>query len=113
MRWAKTSLRNSFFGWKANRPVAEPSDHLEMLRKAMLQVLEQGRDANNAALERKLLFASNIEELWYARPELMNAIAASQGESVARARLAQITQLFEDGTAGKPRARNRPIVPKA
>ena len=112
MRWAKTSLRNSFFGWKANRTLAEPSDHLEVVRKAMLTALDLGHDASNATLERKLLFATHIEELWYARPELMTAIAAARGESVARDSLTEITRLFEAGRAGKPQASKRPIIPK-
>lgn len=112
MRWAKTSLRNSFFGWKANRPQAEPSDNLELVRKAMLQALELGHHESNATLERKLLFAKSIEELWYARPELMTAIAAARGESVANDSLTEITHLFEAGRAGKPQANKRPIVPK-
>ena len=112
MRWAKTSLRNSFLGWKANKAVIDPSDRMEELRKAMLQVLEDGVAANNATLERKLLFARNIEELWYVRPELMNAIASGLGESAARARMVQITDMFEPGISGKPGIRTRSIFPR-
>ena len=95
MRWAKTSLRNSFFGWLANEPVAESNDDLEAIRKVMLQSLEQDSDGANAAIERKLLFAHDIDKLWYARPELMNALSASKGEAAARASLDHITRLFE------------------
>ena len=95
MRWAKTSLRNSFFGWKANEPVAESNDDLEALRTAMLRVLDQSIDGVNSAIERKLLFALDIDQLWYARPELMTAIAASKGEAVASTCLAEVTRLFE------------------
>ena len=102
MRWAKTSLRNSFFGWKANRPAADPSAQMEELRRAMLEMLDQGPDAGNATLERKLLFARDIEELWYTRPELMNAIAAHRGEVAARACLEKITRMFEQGGMRKP-----------
>ena len=112
MRWAKTSLRNSFLGWKASRPVVDPSQRMESLRSAMLHVLEDGMAGNNATLERKLLFARNSEELWYARPDLMNAIAATLGESVAQARLAQITELFDASRSGQSGARIRSIFPK-
>lgn len=95
MRWAKTSLRNSFFGWKANAPVVESNDDLEAIRKAMLQALEQTTDGVNSAIERKLLFAHDIDQLWYARPELMTAIAASKGEALAKTCLADITLVFE------------------
>lgn len=95
MRWAKTSLRNSFFGWKAHEPVMESNDDLEAIRKAMLLVLEQTTDGVNSAVERKLLFAQDIDQLWYARPELMTAVAASKGEALANSCLADITRLFE------------------
>ena len=101
MRWAKTSLRNSFFGWKANEPAVESFDDLEAIRKAMLQALEQTTDGVNSAIERKLLFAQDIDQLWYARPELMTAIAASKGESLANTCLADITRLFEARAPGR------------
>lgn len=103
MRWAKTSLRNSFFGWLAHQPAAEPSERLEDIRKAMLQLLEQGPDGRNSAVERKVLFAHDLDELWYARPDLMTAIAEARGESAAHACLADITRMFDTGTGGKLR----------
>ncbi len=103
MRWAKTSLRNSFFGWMGHQPAAEPSARLEEIRKAMLLVLEQSLDGKNSAVERKLLFAHDLDELWYARPDLMTAIAAARGESTARACLADITQMFDAGAGGRLR----------
>ena len=65
MRWAKTTLRNSFFGWMGHPAPAVPAERLDAVRKAMLDAL--GNDAGNkvhTALERKLLFAKDIGELW-------------------------------------------------
>ncbi len=107
MRWAKTSLRNSFFGWMAHQPEAEPSARLEDIRKAMLQLLEQSPDGRNSAVERKVLFAHDLDELWYVRPDLMTAIAAARGESVARTCLEDITRMFDSGTGGKLRRSSR------
>ncbi len=106
MRWAKTSLRNSFFGWLGHdvpAAPAAPAERIEAVRKAMLQALEQSSDATHLALERKLLFAKDIGELWYARPDLMNAVAARLGESNARESLARITVLFKDLQPGANR----------
>lgn len=103
MRWAKTSLRNSFFGWMANQPAPEPSERLEDIRKAMLQLLEQTPDGRNSAIERRVLFAQDLDELWYARPELMTAVAAARGETAAHACLTDITRMFDAGTGGKLR----------
>lgn len=103
MRWAKTSLRNSFFGWVAHQPTIEPSARLEDIRKAMLQLLEQSPDGSNQAIERRVLFAQDLDELWYLRPDLMTAIAAVRGETAARTCLADITRMFDAGTGGKLR----------
>lgn len=107
MRWAKTSLRNSFFGWMANQPAAEPSARLEDIRKAMLQLLEQSTDGKNSAVERKVLFAHDLDELWYVRPDLMTAIAESRGEAAALICLTEVTRMFDTGTGGKLRRTNR------
>lgn len=95
MRWAKTSLRNSFFGWMGKDSAPELEARTEEIRRAMLHALEQGPGGGKSALERKLLFARSTEELWYARPDLMNALAASQGEAVARDLMEKITDLFD------------------
>jgi len=108
MRWAKTSLRNSFFGWLAHEPVAESDDDLEALRAAMLRVLDQSAGGVNSAIERKLLFARDIDQLWYARPDLMTAIAASKGEAVANTCLAEVTRLFETRVPDRFKSRGRP-----
>jgi len=103
MRWAKTSLRNSFFGWFGHDTPAAPAERIEAIRRAMLDALEQSDNPDHVALERKLLFAKDIAELWYARPELMNAIAARCGEAQARESLAAITSLFEQLRPGAKR----------
>lgn len=74
---------------------AAPAERIEAVRKAMLQALEQSSDSTHVALERKLLFAKDIGELWYARPDLMNAVAGKLGESQARQVLDHITALFK------------------
>lgn len=112
MRWARTSLRNSFFGWMAHQPAAQPSARLEAIRKAMLALLEQSPDGSNSAIERRVLFARNVDDLWFARPDLMNAIAATRGESAARSCVAEITRMFDAGTGGKRRRTSDNVGPR-
>lgn len=107
MRWAKTSLRNSFFGWLAHQPAAQPSERLEEIRKAMLALLEQSPNGNNSAVERKLLFAHDIDALWYLRIDLMTALAEARGESVALTCIVDITRMFDTATSGKLRPERR------
>ena len=110
MRWAKTSLRNSFFGWLANEPVAESNGDLEAIRHVMLQALAQNQDGLNSTVERKLLFAQDIDQLWYVRPELMTAIAASRGEAVASSCLNDITRQFEERAPARFKRKGSPVT---
>ncbi len=112
MRWAKTSLRNSFFGWMANESVAETNGDLEAIRQVMLHALAQNQDGLNSTVERKLLFAHDIDQLWYVRPELMTAIAESRGEAEANRCLADITRRFEDHAPGRFKRKGRPVIPR-
>ncbi|MBP6851733.1 MAG: hypothetical protein KA164_09030 [Rhodoferax sp.] len=95
MRWAKTTLRNSFFGWLGHTAPAVPPEKLDAVRKAMLDALGDDGTEGHAALERRLLFAKDIGELWYARPDLMNAVAARVGEARAREALVAVTRQFD------------------
>jgi hypothetical protein len=100
MRWAKTSLRNSFFGWLVHDAPPASSARIETIRTAMLEALEQSSSAGHVALERRILFATDIGALWYVRPDLMNTVAAHIGEARARERLAAITTLFDGMVPG-------------
>jgi len=72
-----------------------PRERLDAVRKAMLDALGNDAGKVHTALERRLLFAKDIGELWYARPELMNALAARVGEARARETLVGVTRLFD------------------
>ena len=96
-------MRNSFFGWLGHEGPAVPAERVEAARKAMLAALDEGKLDGHAALERRLLFAKDMGELWYARPDLMNALAASIGEARARERLVAITALFDGMQPGRRR----------
>lgn len=89
-------LRNSFWAM-LGRDISEAPDVVtERARKAMLLALDKHcSDNHHYALDIKINFAQDLTELWYLRPDLMNAIAASQDEAVAGQILASITDLFK------------------
>jgi len=78
-----------------NAAPAVPPEKLDAVRKAMLDALGNDAVQGHTALERKLLFAKDIGELWYARPDLMNAVAGRVGEARARETLDGLTRLFD------------------
>jgi hypothetical protein len=87
--------KNSFWGFLNRSPDADDVQ-LERIRIEMLNALAAQCDEENwLALEGALRFASDLEVLWYLRPELLHAIAASQDQSTANLILREITSLFK------------------
>ncbi len=88
-------IRDSF--WAAlGRDISDtPGVALERVRKAMLVVVEEYGGDDHYRLDMKINFAREIAELWYLRPELMQVVAAAQGEELARDCMEKITALFK------------------
>ena len=87
--------KNSFWGFLSRSPDAG-AVRLERIRIEMLNALAAHCDEDYClALEGALRFASDLEALWYLRPELLHAIAASQDQSTANLILRDITSLFK------------------
>lgn len=98
MRWARTTLRNSFFGWVANaQPAApvSPEVRVEAIRHAMLSSLSELSNERDRDLGRRLRATEDISTLWYARSDIMQSLAARLGEAEAKVRMAEITQMFD------------------
>lgn len=46
-------------------------------------------------VERRIVFASDLQALWYLRPELLMVVSAVAGERAAQAKIARISALFD------------------
>jgi len=68
---------------------------LEDIREAMLNGLEVEGAATASKLELKVTYASDLNDLWYLRGDVMAAIAAVDGEAIARRKLDQISSMFK------------------
>ena len=102
MKRLGTKLRASVFGALGLRK--SPYEDIEGIRAALLQTLGRSAD-EESQIERHLLFAPDIDALWYVRPALMNVIAARDGETNAQKSLAQLTAMFKgSGPRFTPRA---------
>ena len=102
MRWMSTnfilssvhSLQGLFANYASFGPRA--AFRLEDIRQAMLDCLEeQGATMRFPAIERRIMFAEDLQVLWYLRSDVMGAISSLKGESVASQKLRQITSMFE------------------
>ena len=68
---------------------------MDDIRHAMLQAMPPSTaDQPNDLLFRRIRHAESIEALWYARSDLMAAIAAARTELCAQSEMRAITELF-------------------
>lgn len=97
MRWLKPNLRSSLYALLGH--TAEPSpDHihlaLDRIRDAMLDLLGEHGQTAYPAFVRRVRFASDPQALWFARSDLMGALAALHGEARAREQIETVTVMF-------------------
>jgi hypothetical protein len=98
MRYSKPTLRDSFFGWLGvSMPpaAADAQEGLKRIRERMMDELIVGPTVGAAGLIRRILRAEDALALWYCRGELMQALSQRQGETAARAVVADLTRLFD------------------
>ena len=98
MRYAKPTLRDSFFGWlgvSAPAPEPDPGEQLQCIRERMLDELCDCYPAGGVELSRRIRLTRDVAGLWYHRVSLMQVLSPIRGEAHSGAVLAEITQLFE------------------
>lgn len=98
MRWLKPNLRSSIYALLGHGP-APSALHVEsaidQIRQAMLDLLGEQGVTRHPLLVRRLRYATEVQALWFARNELMAALAAAHGEAKARRAVDEVTVLFK------------------
>ncbi len=97
MRTRKLSLKSTFFnllGYGSATKDGPTPLQLEQLRLAMLALLGDAGAAAHPRVARKLRFADDVLTLWYARSELMAALADQLGEARARQEMERLGDRF-------------------
>ena len=93
--------------WTGQRTDPERVAHrLEDIRLAMLDMLGDEGARQNPQVARRIRFGGDAQALWYARADLMSALANMSGERAARARTESLSVLFDGmlpmGLASRP-----------
>ena len=88
------SIRNSIFGF-FNRSSDTDSLQIERIRFAMLNALDEHCVVQHESVDRSILFAKDMEALWYLRPDLLHAISSCRHQSSATAVIGDITRMFK------------------
>lgn len=96
-RWTAGFLISGVQSLFGSRSASEPSRlqvAIRDIRQSMLDCLAQyGVDAKSS-VHMRVSYASDIEDLWYLRGDVMAVIASNDGEVVAKKKLAQISDRF-------------------
>lgn len=98
MRWIKPSLTSIYSLLGKPPPAIEPAHafRVEAVRQMMMDAMTSaGLDKSHPQVFRKISFALDIHALWYARSDLMTALASERGETFAHENIAAISGLFE------------------
>jgi len=97
MSWIPSSLvsgMQSLFTGHSGAVASRKQTALEDIREAMLDGLGVSSAVAVSKLEQKVTCASDLNDLWYLRGDVMAAIAAVDGEAIARSKLDQISAMF-------------------
>lgn len=95
-RWGNP---RSGLGWSAGnrkkQPVKRLADKLEDIRLAMFDMLGEEGVRQYPKLVQRIHRSGDAQTLWYARADLMAALAGLHGEQVARTRMVSLSVLFD------------------
>ena len=95
-RTATNVLSGLVSRWSGHKPDPERVAHrLEDIRVAMLDMLVEEGAKRHPQVARRIRFGGDAQALWYARADLMAALASESGERSARARTESLSVLFD------------------
>ena len=97
MGWFKPNLKDSFNALLGGGEISadDLEDRIDDIRRVMLLELGESLQKTNPKLVRTVTYAPEVQDLWYARGEIMAALSAVHGESLAQKKIARITGLFK------------------
>ena len=70
-------------------------DHAAHIKYVMLSCLGDAGVKRHPRLRRRIILASDVQDLWYVRVDLLSAITSIHGEDTANAHLRQLNNMFE------------------
>jgi len=86
-------IKNSFWAM-LGRSSDSDAKQTEHIRISMLNALEEHCDETQMAVGKSIRYATDLEGLWYLRPNLLQAIASSTDQHTATQVVRDISKLF-------------------
>lgn len=85
----------SLFSRRAGGAKDQSESALNNIRNAMLDCLDAAGTNTHGSVERRVIYANNLQDLWYLRGDVMAVLATTAGESAARRKVSQISDMFK------------------
>ncbi|HPW09272.1 MAG TPA: hypothetical protein PLD78_16640 [Burkholderiaceae bacterium] len=74
---------------------ASPDHRIEDIRRTMVECLRDVTPSDELTHVRsRVLYGRDVQSLWYVRSDVMNLIAGTHGETLAREQLVMLTDMF-------------------
>ncbi len=97
MRWLKTHLKDYFQALMGSgkASLSRQEGLTEDIRQLILDELGELGEKNHPKTVLRVRYAQDAQALWYVRGDLMVALADRHGETIAREKVAHISDMFK------------------
>ena len=97
MSWKISRFSSSLMGlWREAEVETQAPSQTELIRARMMECMADylDRGCTQRPVWRKVMYAPDIQALWYLRSEVMHLLCDHCGETLAAIKLRAITELF-------------------
>jgi hypothetical protein len=96
MSWKRSKITSSLMSLLGEHaPDSSVQNSMQDIRQAMLETMDDlSWSLQKSEIRMRVLYAPDIQALWYLRADLMTLLADPLGESAAKAQLLIITNMF-------------------
>ena len=95
MRWTPSTFMNSLLRGSSSSDLKRAAPTIDDIRQTMLEILGDRGAETYPVVQLRVTYAADIQDLWYLRGDIMAAIAAMDGEAIAKAQLANLSEMFK------------------
>jgi len=110
VRTWKPSIQSLFGLLGQQRPPRDLDDAIADIQDIMLEALGEAGAKTFPKVARRIMYAPDLQALWYLRGDLMAALAAMHGEMAARKTISSITAQFHGLLPNSLTSRASPLV---
>lgn len=108
MRWTPSTIMSSLLRGTSSIGQSDGAATIEDIRRAMLEILGDREAETYPVVQLRVTYAADVQDLWYLRGDIMAAVAATEGEAIAKARLEKFEWHVQGSVAKRPQFAGQP-----